>query len=66
MVKGTSAGSSVQGYVGWIIKESWLTLSPNQKKKKKKGKLIGCSYSNVKGPGSFSKFTIGLCMLYLL
>ena len=29
MVKGTSAGYSVQRYVGWIIKEGWLTLSPN-------------------------------------
>ena len=30
MLKGTSAGYSEQRYFGWIIKEGWLTLSPNQ------------------------------------
>ena len=47
MVKGTSAGYSVQRYVGWIIKEGWLTLSPNKKYLKNHEGLIGCSFSNI-------------------
>ena len=50
MLKGTSAGYNEQRYFGWIIKEGWLTLSPNQTIIKKKipecGVTALCEKSN--------------------